>query len=398
MAAAVVVTKPGLPAAAAAVAVALVPLVRPAQTPATPVLLVAARLAERLIQACQAARGPVGGLGLPVPLMLVMPVRPPSMAALAAVAPQAVTGHPGPAAVQYMVPAAVVPAAVPTAVTLPVILALVEPVSQFRAVAAARPVPQAAQPGQLVAQVRRLSREAAVVAAALTAAAVRLVVPAATAVPPAAAVVVAAPVLLPAAPGAVAASVGYGSSAGKTLNILDIIGWSMKIPKLSKKTATISVLVIGIILGGFLFYIKQSLANPLPDNIKQSISYKVIYPSSKTATVKQNSYQYQSKDRVLSYKAEAFGVNIVFTQQPLPDNISTGDQAYYPALGIHPYAQFKSKLGSVALTKFWESSNLEPKGQSAVMAAENVLLIAHPDRALSNDQWKQLFDSLKITK
>lgn len=172
----------------------------------------------------------------------------------------------------------------------------------------------------------------------------------------------------------------------------------MKMPELSKKPVIAGILIVAVIVGGLLFFIKQSLANPLPDNIKQSISYKAVYPSSKTATIKDNSYQYQSKDKVLSYKAQAFGTDIVFTQQPLPDNISTGEQVYYPALGIHPYAQFKSKLGTVALTKFWQSSNLEPKGQSAVMAAENVLLIAHPDKALSNDQWKQLFDSLKMTK
>jgi hypothetical protein len=65
---------------------------------------------------------------------------------------------------------------------------------------------------------------------------------------------------------------------------------------------------------------------------------------------------------------------------------------------IHPYAQFKSNLGQVALTKFWQSGNLKPEGQSAVLASNGTFLIAHSERNLTNTQWKGLFESLKITR
>jgi hypothetical protein len=67
-------------------------------------------------------------------------------------------------------------------------------------------------------------------------------------------------------------------------------------------------------------------------------------------------------------------------------------------LGIHPYAQFKSNLGQVALTKFWQSGNLKPVGQSAVLAGSGTFLIAHSEKNLANNQWKELFNSIKITK
>lgn len=172
----------------------------------------------------------------------------------------------------------------------------------------------------------------------------------------------------------------------------------MKRLKLSKKSVITGVLLLLVLLSTFFYLAKQSYSNPLPEEIKKSLDRKAIYPSSKTAQISYDSYQFDQANKVLSFKAEAYGANIVFSQQPAPDSLSSGDQVYYPALGIRPYAQFQSKLGPVALTRFWKSNNLEPSGQTAVMAVEGILLLAHPDKDLSNDQWKQLFDALKITR
>lgn len=92
------------------------------------------------------------------------------------------------------------------------------------------------------------------------------------------------------------------------------------------------------------------------------------------------------------------GTNLVVSQQPAPESLGLNDQPYYPAIGIHPYAQFKTSLGTVALTKFWQSATLTPTGQSAILASQGTMLVAHSENSLTNQQWKSLFDSLKITK
>jgi hypothetical protein len=57
-------------------------------------------------------------------------------------------------------------------------------------------------------------------------------------------------------------------------------------------------------------------------------------------------------------------------------------------LGIHPYAQFKTKLGQVALTNSGNPEILKPVGQSAVLASGGTFLIAHSEKNLTNNQWK----------
>jgi hypothetical protein len=164
-----------------------------------------------------------------------------------------------------------------------------------------------------------------------------------------------------------------------------------------KKLASIILLALILLGAGLLAYNQSSNKNPLPDNIKHQITYKVLYPTPKAGELS-SSYSYQAEQKTLSFLLKKFGSKISITEQPAPDSLGSGNQIYFQALGIHPYAQFVSKLGPVALTKFWESNTLDPKGQSGILVSKGTLLIAHPDKALTNDQWKQLFNSLKIAK
>jgi hypothetical protein len=148
--------------------------------------------------------------------------------------------------------------------------------------------------------------------------------------------------------------------------------------------------------GAYLF-INQANKNPLPENVKTQVSYKVLYPS-KTGTIDSSSVNYNAANKVLIFNAKEHGTNIVFAQQQAPDAVGSGTDAYYPALGIHPYAQFTTSLGRVALTKFWQSGSLKPVGQSGVLATNGTFLIAHSEKNLTNAEWKDIFESLKITK
>jgi uncharacterized protein YxeA len=166
--------------------------------------------------------------------------------------------------------------------------------------------------------------------------------------------------------------------------------------RIPKKVLVLLLVLIVAVLGG-VYYSRQTDKNPLPDNIRGVVSYKVIYPSS-TKQIDAKSFNYQTDKKTLSFKVNTKTGNVVFTEQAAPDALGSDTQAYYPALGIHPYAQFKISLGQVALTKFWQSGNLKPAGQSAVLASGGTFLIAHSEKNLTNNQWKELFKSAKITK
>jgi uncharacterized protein YxeA len=165
-----------------------------------------------------------------------------------------------------------------------------------------------------------------------------------------------------------------------------------------KKILAVIIVLLLCATVGLFFYLKQSSKNPLPDDLKTHVSFKVIYPSSRKAQIDKNSFVYQAKQKVLTFNVLFEGNKVEYSEQEAPAELGSETQAYYPALGIHPYAQFKSNLGQIALTKFWQSGNLKPVGQSAVIASEGTFLIAHSEKNLTNNQWKDLFKSLKITK
>ena len=148
---------------------------------------------------------------------------------------------------------------------------------------------------------------------------------------------------------------------------------------------------------GAIAYMFQGNANPLPASMKALVSYHVLYPA-ETAQILPKSYNYQADQKALTFTVKTPKTSVIFTQQPAPDTLGKGSQVYYPALGLHPYAQFQSKLGPVALVKFWQSGSLAPVGQAGILATDGTILVAHAEKNLTNAEWKGLFDSLKITK
>ena len=166
---------------------------------------------------------------------------------------------------------------------------------------------------------------------------------------------------------------------------------------ISKKILLTFIAVLFFLTAGLILAFQLLPHNPLPDNINKQVRYKVIYPS-QTGQIDPNSYKYQTEQKTLSYKINRNGGEIVFTEQPAPEALGTGSQPYYPAISIHPYAQFNTNLGPVALTKFYQPGSFKQVGQAAVLASGGTLLIANSQKNLTNEQWKELFDSLKITR
>jgi hypothetical protein len=174
---------------------------------------------------------------------------------------------------------------------------------------------------------------------------------------------------------------------------------SKEAKKGKKNYKKIIILLAGILIitAIIAIYFLNRSNNPLPANIKQQINYKVVYPTSGTGKLT-NNYSYEPQSQTLTFSANSNGNKIVFAEQPAPPSLGAGSQIYFPAIGLHPYAQFQSRLGPVALVKFYQSGSLKPAGESAVLASNGTLVIAHSAKNLTNEQWKSLITTLKITK
>jgi hypothetical protein len=167
-------------------------------------------------------------------------------------------------------------------------------------------------------------------------------------------------------------------------------------PSISKKVS-LGLILLLLLASSLVLFVRTKGHNPVPENIKKQLSYKVIYPA-KTEQLDPTSYSYNSDGKVLSYKINHNDAVVVVTEQPAPESLGASTQAYYPALGVHPYAQFQTNLGVVALTKFYHTGSLKPFGQTGFLASHGTLLIAHSEKDLTNAEWKTLFESLKVAK
>ena len=168
--------------------------------------------------------------------------------------------------------------------------------------------------------------------------------------------------------------------------------------KITENFALVMAMVIIVVTPGIVFLVLKNRQNPIPTTIRQQASYKLLYPATHEAILPAESFKYQTDSNVLSYTAQYAGTNIAFSEQPTPDDLGSDTQDYYTKLNIHPYAQFKTNQGQVALAKFWQSGNLKPFGQSAFMVSDGTMLTAHSDKELTNQQWKSLFETIKIAR
>jgi uncharacterized protein YxeA len=84
--------------------------------------------------------------------------------------------------------------------------------------------------------------------------------------------------------------------------------------RIPKKVLVLLLVLIVAVLGG-VYYSRQTDKNPLPDNIRGVVSYKVIYPSS-TKQIDSKSFNYQTDKKTLSFKVNTGTGNVVFTNKP----------------------------------------------------------------------------------
>jgi len=133
----------------------------------------------------------------------------------------------------------------------------------------------------------------------------------------------------------------------------------------------------------------------VPPDIKKQLSFNAIYPGSSTDTqISPASFSYQPSQNSLAISLKYQGQSIILSEQKAPDSVLANTDAANQQLGVHPYAQFQSRLGLVSLTKLFQGKTYSAQGQLGVLVAKGTLILAHSATNLSTNQWEGFFNNL----
>jgi hypothetical protein len=156
-----------------------------------------------------------------------------------------------------------------------------------------------------------------------------------------------------------------------------------------------AALIVGALLllaGGTVLAKKLAPEPVIPSSIQKAVASTIFIPGPSATFINRKTVKYDSKTKLLSYQATAFGINTIISEQPTPDSFTDIPQVYDKFIdNLNQYSNFDTNNGKVFLTHPKELKG----GQTAVMNSKGTLMFAKPDRALSGDQWRQFFKSLK---
>jgi hypothetical protein len=152
-----------------------------------------------------------------------------------------------------------------------------------------------------------------------------------------------------------------------------------------------------VLASSLFFILSNQPKNPLPKDVQKSINFVVYIPSVDKSIYELDgsSITYSKKVGVLSFSAISKNNKITITQQAQPDTF-TDIPLYYSQMldKLHQYSEFTTGIGTVTLTHPNELNG----GQSAVSKAGGTLLFAHPDKGLTDGEWKDFFNSVDVVK
>lgn len=157
------------------------------------------------------------------------------------------------------------------------------------------------------------------------------------------------------------------------------------------------LIMIGVTAIGLLVIIVMLLGPkpPVPAEIQRAVTSTIMVPKARDVVVARESMKYDSKLKLLTYSAMAYGVKTVVSQQPTPESFIDIPQVYDKVVAnMNEYKKFDTDSGTVYLTR---PTDLGGK-QAAVMNTKGTLMFVKPERDLSEDQWRILFNNLEIIK
>ena len=172
----------------------------------------------------------------------------------------------------------------------------------------------------------------------------------------------------------------------------------MKTPHLQSKTAAALLVVVVILAAGGI--LAGHLLTPKPylkPEVAKQLSYGAFFPSGAgQAEVDRKSVTYNPANQVLTYSVKTTDQTVVsINEQPTPPSFVDVPEAFNKLVSsLNPYSSFDTINGTVHLTMPPQLAG----SQSAVLNTKGTLLFVRPAHNLSEDAWRQLFNSLQIVR
>ncbi len=160
----------------------------------------------------------------------------------------------------------------------------------------------------------------------------------------------------------------------------------------------IPIVILGTALGLWMVLHKDPpYVSPVPVSVSSQLDFVVIYP--KGRDIKEDSWEYITAEETLSYTVNIGDNPVVFTLQKVPLVYADDAAAYDRFIGsLKPSINFKVPLGTVSIVNFISAGDFKPEGKSGILKSNGTLLIAHPEKDLTDNQWQNLFKSLTLNK
>lgn len=133
--------------------------------------------------------------------------------------------------------------------------------------------------------------------------------------------------------------------------------------------------------------------SPVPPSIITQANFSVIYP--KGYSIDPQSWRYVSGEKSVQFSATKDKYAVVFTEQKTPLEYQDDTAAYNRFIGsLRPRANFDVPLGTVSIANFVTKGDYQVVGETGILNAKGTFVLAHPDTQISDDQWRNLFESL----
>lgn len=160
---------------------------------------------------------------------------------------------------------------------------------------------------------------------------------------------------------------------------------------------TIGILLVSVLVVITVLLTVQVLKPkpPIPKSITSQANFIILVPISPAIVIDSKSAGYNSSLKLIDYNVTMQGVKTVVSEQPAPSVFTDVPATYEKTLAsMNQYSQFDSLEGAVYLTK---PQQLAGK-QAAVLLSKGTLMFVKPSSDLTDDQWRQFFNSLVVNQ
>ena len=135
--------------------------------------------------------------------------------------------------------------------------------------------------------------------------------------------------------------------------------------------------------------------SPVPASIKAKANFGIIYPRDYDVNAK--SWKYVYADGSVQFSVKKDGVETIFTEQETPLAYQNDVAAYGRFIGsLRPRANFDVRLGTVSIVNFVTANKYELVGETGILNARGTLVLVHPTSKIADDEWRNLFELLKV--